>query len=301
MIAPPFLSMQGFFFFSSVNGVNNILHHILLDRACSPLHPGVHKVSVCSCALVSYAWRFGWQSLWESIMSVHFAASVPLSPLPVWFLCGSYPSLGAEMVRDQVQKRLVSLPDSTVTQGVRVIQTPQGAGLHFMSCIWMKIRKNHLPLLQSRAVGFRVSWWADVFKIMCVGFINWTSIHGPLTKAKASRTRYPVCLSQALHRTWTYEHMLTYEHMNISRGALRDGFPTFTVALLGLLSSGYVSGAPRFSVSLPAPFLNIYTEYIFTLGSVFTSSRLGPYPPSWVSCLLSPHLLSHGTYLEAAS
>lgn len=140
-------------------------------------------------------------------------ASVPLSPLPVWFLCGSYPSLGAEMVRDQVQKRLVSLPDSTVTQGVRVIQTPQGAGLHFMSCIWMKIRKNHLPLLQSKAVGFRVSWWADVFKIMCVGFINWTSIHGPLTKAKASRTRYPVCLSQALHRTWTYAHIWTHEHI----------------------------------------------------------------------------------------
>lgn len=207
------------------------------------------------------------------------------------------------MVRDQVQKRLVSLPDSTVTQGVRVIQTPQGAGLHFMSCTWMKIRKNHLPLLQSRAVGFRVSWWADVFKIMCVGFINWTSIHGPLTKAKASRTRYPVCLSQALHRTWTYEHMLTYEHMNISRGALRDGFPTFTVAMLGLLSSGYESirSTNVLSVLTCTIFEHLHWTYIFTLGSVFTSSRLGPYPPSWVSCLLSPHLLSHGTYLEAAS
>ena len=61
-----------------------------------------------------------------------------------------------------------------------------------------------------------------------------------------------------------------------------------------------VSGAPRFSVSLPAPSLTIYTEYIFTLGSVFTSSRLGPYPPSWVYCLRSPHLLSHGTYPESA-
>lgn len=125
---------------------------------------------------------------------------------------------------------------------------------------------------------------------MCVGFINWTSIYGPLTKLRHWEPGI-LCVSPRLFIEW---------HKHILRG-LEGWLPNIyrdsagpTVLRIWKYREHQGSQCPYLHR------LTIYTEYIFTLGSVFTSSRLGPYPPSWVYCLRSPHLLSHGTYPESA-